>query len=55
MNISYASTFSQHKFVFFYTSRYSAVITMTLLLLQLLVSWGQGEIDARGMEFPKPS
>ena len=30
------------KFIFLYLSRCSAVITMTLLLWLLLVSWGQG-------------
>ena len=47
MNILYVSTFTQHldslpshsiKLVFLYWSRCSAVITMTLLLLSLLVS-----------------
>ena len=32
-------------FVFLYLSRCSAVITMKLLLLLLLVSWGQGGVD----------
>ena len=50
MNTSYASTFTQHLdsllsesiiFLFHNSSRCSAVITITLLFLQLLVSWGQ--------------
>ena len=37
-----------------YLSRCSAVITITSLLFLLLVSWGQGELMARGMDFRKP-
>ena len=57
MNISYASTVhvTRHldsvpsnsiKLVFPYLSRGSAVITMIMLLLLFLVSWGQGVIDS---------
>ena len=57
MNISYASTVhvTRHLdsvpsnsiiLVFPYLSRGSAVITMIMLLMLLLVSWGQGVIDS---------
>ena len=63
MNNSYASTFTQHlillpsnsiKLVFLYLPYCSAVITMTLLLLLLLVSYEQGELMVCGMDFRKP-
>ena len=41
------------NFYVFFLSRWSAVITLTLLLLLLFVSWGQGELMARGIYFRK--
>ena len=41
------------KIVFLYLSRCSAVITMKLLLLQILVSWGQGGMDGSWDGFPE--
>ena len=42
------------KLIFLYLSYCSAVITMTLLLLLLLVSYEQGELMVCGMDFQKP-